>query len=329
MKKIIALVFGGMFVFSAFVFAAENVEAVKENESLGTQNTEINKIIDQKLEVKPAAVSAANNQKPAVVESGTIQIIKEEKKNDTEVLSNKELQITPKSIPELEVTTTEKDNESLYPAFFVMAKRGDIPVLQIFLERKLEINRTNSLGMTTLLEAVKANQEKTVKFLIKKGANANAVSNNGVNALRFAVENNNKNLVKLFLKKDVNVGEKDALGQTPLMISIEKNYYKLTKLMLDNLKGFDVDMQDKNGKSLFMAAVENNDLSLVKDLMKKNVNIWLVNNKNEDALSVAERHNNRKIINMLKNQMQEDRKKDPKVEQWLRKPGDKTNSGAK
>jgi ankyrin repeat protein len=367
MKKNIIFILGAifLFIFSTIVFAEENVIVSTENtieqtaEKVGdkiesnfqTQEPIIQKTEESAIkqeELKPIITEVAkpvlqqNSVEPQQIKTfankNTSKMIsKEETKSAIETQmpvetvknSSKTESIKPKTIPELEVTTTEADTLNLYPAFFIMAKRGDNSILKMFIDKKLEVNRKNENGMTVLLEAVKSNQIDTVKFLISNGADVKVVTNNGINALRFAVDNNNSKLIKLFLKKDVNVAEKDVLGQTPLMISIEKNYYKITKMLLDHLKAFDVDVQDRNGKSLLMSAVENNDVSLVKTLIKKNVNIWLINNKNEDALTLAQRHNNKKLITLLEKQMKDDKQKNPKVEHWLRKPGDKTNSGAK
>ncbi len=239
-----------------------------------------------------------------------------------ETLTEQDLYVYKQYIPELDILTNEQDIELLYPAFFVMAKRGDNSSLKFFIKKGININKKNDFDMTALLEALKANKDKTVKFLLKKDADPKIITKNGINAIRLAVENNNEKMLKLFLKKGVNPSQKDVLGKTPIIVSIEKNYYKLTKILLKELKGFDIDMQDRNGKSLLMAAIENNDIELAENLIKRGINVWLVNSKGEDALSIAEKHNNKKLTEMLRNIINKERKDSPKIDQWVRKPGE-------
>ncbi|MDR0676455.1 MAG: ankyrin repeat domain-containing protein, partial [Elusimicrobiota bacterium] len=228
--------------------------------------------------------------------------------------------VTNQEILELKKRTTKEDDDILCNSLLIIAKRGN---LDLFIDtikyNNLNINWQDELGMTALLEATKANQWKMIKFLIKNGANPKIVTKNNISNLRFAVENNNKKTVKFFLKKGLEVGKRDIIGQSPLLVAIEKNYYEITKILLDNIKNFDVDLQDKNGKTLLMAATENNDIKLVKTLLSKDANIWLLNNRNEDALTIAERHANKNLINLLKKRIEKDRKNNPNIKQWIRK----------
>lgn len=303
----------------------ENAIDEKINKNENQQNTSNNKKTKKKKKEK---INKENIDNEKQTEQNNIiendlnleknNIITGEEKNIEKIEITKEIEkidIKPikKEIKEIEKTNLNTDNDILQNSLLILSKRGKINLLkQILKENHLYINWQNEYGMTALLEATKANQEKMIKFLIKLDAEPKIASKNNITNLRFAVENNNKQLVKLFLKYGLEVGSQDINGQSPLLSSIENNFYDITKILLDNIQNFDVDLQDKSGRTLLMVATENNDVKLVKKLISKNANVWLVNNKNEYALSIAEKHSNKNLIKILKNQMEKDKKKQQK-----------------
>lgn len=317
MKITLKNIFTILYIFTltcSFIFA-EETNIISHNEPNLTKNIETDSKsqndIDEKIDKKENNKNLdLKLEKKPIISTETIETSKEK-------IDQKS---TPKEIKELEKFKVHIDTEILQNSLLILSKKGQINLFkQTLKENNLYINWQNEYGMTALLEATKANQEKMIKLLIKLDAEPKIASKNNVTNLRFAVENNNKSLVKLFLKYGLEVGSQDINGQSPLLISIEKNFYEITKILLDNIQNFDVDLQDKNGRSLLMAATENNDVKLVKKLISKNANIWLVNSKNEDALTIAEKHSNKNLIKILKAQMEKDRKKNPKIEQWIRK----------
>ncbi|MCP4482572.1 MAG: ankyrin repeat domain-containing protein [bacterium] len=237
-------------------------------------------------------------------------------------MAKKAKMVIEKNAPELRKPDNIADTKKLQTALLVVSSRGDIKTMKYLIKtQNLDINQAGEYGMTPLLAATKAGQTKTVKFLIKKGANIQDTSENGIDALRFAVETKNYKLAKLFFKKGVNPDNQDYLGGTALMVAIKQENEKMIKLLTKHLKNLRLNLKNRDGKTILIMAAKNNNYALVKKLIKANANIWVLDNNGYDALSFAEKNNNKKTVELLKKEIAHARKNDPKVGQWVRKSG--------
>ena len=62
-------------------------------------------------------------------------------------------------------------------------------------------------------------RRKSVKYLIKNGANVNARDSNGKTVLMWAAQNGDKNIVKLLIDKGADIYATDIHGNTAFMCS--------------------------------------------------------------------------------------------------------------
>jgi len=120
--------------------------------------------------------------------------------------------------------------------FLDAARNGDLERVKYLLQRDrvvdIEIDGQNWLGRTALHESILNNQEKTAKYLVRKGhASARIADKDGNTALHFAVINRSLPMVQLLLEVDTNINAKnsDSMPSSPLDLA-----EKLRKMKLEN-----------------------------------------------------------------------------------------------
>ncbi|MEI0603851.1 ankyrin repeat domain-containing protein [Brachyspira alvinipulli] len=187
------------------------------------------------------------------------------------------------------------------------------------LERRIE-HRNSQLREVdvNLLKAIKSNSTRTIKKLIKEGANVNTKDGYGLSALHFAIKNNNLRAVKILLgNKNINleselptgyfthlVNEKaDAIyigKATPLLYAILKSNGESGIVNTLIKKGANVNAKDEEGWSTFLYAAAFGNPSILKSLFRKNKK--LIDTKTKDnatALHMAVVYDNLKNIKYL------------------------------
>jgi ankyrin repeat protein len=195
----------------------------------------------------------------------------------------------------------DKKNEDdvLFEAFLIMAKRGDVSGLEFFLSRGLDINKKYS-DTAVILEAAKNNKLEAVDYISQNKCNLDVTNNQSFTALRYAVENGNDEMVKLLLdaKCDPNIQDKETM-KTPLMVSLEKRLFKIVALLL-NSKKINVNLTDKEGKNSLMIAIACSNLNAVEKIIDRKANVFAVDSNGKSVLDIAKSNGDEEIIKIIK-----------------------------
>ncbi|MHC4905690.1 MAG: ankyrin repeat domain-containing protein [Planctomycetota bacterium] len=156
--------------------------------------------------------------------------------------------------------------------------RGDVELIQMLLEKGMDVNAKNSQGLTPLRLAKDYNngpkEEKIVTLLLSSGAkeskvkeedceppfieqdfiaelkqksNLNERDENRRTSLHYAAYHGYLEAVMYLLSKDVDVNVQDAEGMTPLCFSVAAGNIEITKKLLD--AGARLDVTDNLGLS--------------------------------------------------------------------------------
>lgn len=184
-------------------------------------------------------------------------------------------------------------------ALFCAAYKGDIAKVKELLASGTDVNTTNSHGYTALIFAVKAEQTKMVKLLIKAGADANIINDSveDTTALTIAIKKNNLKIMKLLLEAGANANVADEGGQTPLELAVKANNLKMVKMLIDA----NVNLE-KNFDSVLIRATKNGNTKMVKLLLKallKDNDGLLLDEALVEPLLYAFAHNHHKIAKAL------------------------------
>ncbi|QQR53989.1 ankyrin repeat domain-containing protein [bacterium] len=168
----------------------------------------------------------------------------------------------------------------------------------------VDVEKTDSNGITPLLLAVQANNEAMVELLLSKTKNITGKDQQGRTVLHTALENNNRAIIELLKKRCANhwnqlLLEKDNRDNTVLHYAVGARNIDFLQQELPLLKDNVKLLNDKNrsGFSPFLLAVVSENVEIVDlllshgfelntiDYEKQNPFHWAVLRKNENLLA--------------------------------------------
>lgn len=184
------------------------------------------------------------------------------------------------------------------------------------------IYRSN--GIYSIIEAAAVGNEEVVTARIKEGADVNARDENGDTALHHAVLANSSACVQALIKAGADTLITNAKGKIAAQVSQSEKIVKILKratqqrkkeielceaVTAGNMeplkkamakKGFNANMLDKENKlSLLMLVCQQDDISMVKALLKAGANVNFVSPDSRSVLHKAVDKDNEELITTL------------------------------
>lgn len=151
------------------------------------------------------------------------------------------------------VTATSKNG---IPAFVIAANRGNIPIVQLFLDKGCDVNLQmpdlpalgkRNIRWSALHFVVGKGNEDVLKLLLAKGANVHLQAADGSTALNNAATMGQAGAVRLLIEAGADVNHKTREGLTPLLIAADQGHTECVQLLLE--KGADVNLKGSFGDS--------------------------------------------------------------------------------
>ena len=241
----------------------------------------------------------------------------------------KELEILLKDVKDVN-NIDEYGQTALHSAIFRgLIKQGlDIPeyiannqyeVIKLLLKNGLDVNiKDRYYGRTAIYGACFIGDEKIIRLLIRNGANANIKNNDGKTALHSATSRmNNLEIVKELVAMGADITLKDNKGATALEYAERYNFehyiefYKKVYNVLDMVSKSDVaslinyiNSESKWDKEILervaiKKALENDDISLVNDILNNEDDINHIAKDGYTLLHFAVLSNNEKLVRIL------------------------------
>ncbi|KAG8376134.1 hypothetical protein BUALT_Bualt09G0031700 [Buddleja alternifolia] len=150
----------------------------------------------------------------------------------------------------------------------------------------------------TLCFAALRGDDLLLHHLLKRGLDPNETDNNGRTALHIAASKGNENCVLLLLDSEANPNSRDSEGSVPLWEAMFGMHKPIIKLLADN--GAKLTTGDVG---LFSCtAAENNNLDLLKEIIRHGGDVTRPKNTGHTALHVAVCEGNIEIVKFLLDQ---------------------------
>ena len=132
---------------------------------------------------------------------------------------------------------------------------------------KKYLNKGNDEGETPLHKAIDKNDIKTIKLLIKRGANVNIQDKSKRTPLHRAVEKVLVEVVKVLVDAPgIDVDKENRYGETPLYVASGYGHTKVVKALVA-APGIDVNRADKKGRTPLHMASNRGRTEVVKELL--------------------------------------------------------------
>ena len=182
------------------------------------------------------------------------------------------------------------------------AKAGNIEAAKLILAKAVSQGVKDEVLYSALHWAVIADQVAMAKYLLDEGAKIEGTDELG--GYTPLMETSLLDMVQLLVKRGANVNAKSKFSYTPLQKAVfsfvegkrkEGDCEKILNLLLD--KGATVDVQDGNGNTPLMTAVQK--INAAKILVAKNPNVNIQNNNGETALMYAVKGGLIKVVLMM------------------------------
>ena len=186
----------------------------------------------------------------------------------------------------IDYKTPESKNTALLTAIF----DGAIDIVKYLIELGADLECTNSLGRTPLMEALILNKPNIAEMLINSGANVNAQDNFGETPIMHAINgilNSPENILKLLLQKNANPNLEDYMHQSAIFKTIDVRTSKLECLKLLVTYGANINSQDIYGDTPLISAVRLKNINAIDLLLQFGADPLILNNDNESAISIS------------------------------------------
>jgi len=189
----------------------------------------------------------------------------------------------------------QQDNLKQSP-LILSAGGGHLDVVRILLEYGASADMQDIYKRTSLTRAAKEGHENIVNLLVASGAEPNMQDAEGSTPLLEAVSGGHTIIIKALLMRGALVNIANKFGVTSLMIAVCRSV-DIVRVLLKY--GADPNLQDQNGETALIKAVQSRDLALVSLLLEHGAAINTLDRYGRTALSYAEEDNS-EVITLLK-----------------------------
>lgn len=152
-------------------------------------------------------------------------------------------------------------------------------------------------GFTPLIEASKQGRVNNARLLLNRGAQVDRVNRSGRTALMGASLRNAENIAELLVARGADVNVKDFMDRTALMEASAVGSEGIARLLIK--EGSDVNAKDKKGRTCLMEASDSGSEGIAQELVKKGADMTVKDEEGHTALQIASRGGHTAIISLL------------------------------
>jgi tetratricopeptide (TPR) repeat protein len=143
------------------------------------------------------------------------------------------------------------------------AWEGNIAMMELFVARGADINKTNSFGEQALLHAAWKGHLEAVRWLVERGARLNREGKAWA-ALHYAAFAGHAEIVGYLLERGADINALSTNGSTPLMMAAREGKEAIAKTLL--AAGARSDIVNEQGDDALRWAMRHNNLRIARDI---------------------------------------------------------------
>lgn len=204
--------------------------------------------------------------------------------------------------PDKSETVNIPDSSGISP-LHLAAKYGDIAIMTQLLDAQADISAADRDNKTPLHEAVENGHSGIVYLLLQRGSKINARSSGNKTPLHIALENYRPNIALLLLDYVPNNAEtfefdiQNSDGATPLILAVERNYFVVVRVLLE--RGAEADMEGPRGRTALHLAAKFGQDHILNILLENNAYENHTDLEGNTALHLAARRGHGECIKRL------------------------------
>ncbi|MBF0360473.1 MAG: ankyrin repeat domain-containing protein [Oligoflexia bacterium] len=212
------------------------------------------------------------------------------------------------------VSLTNLDKKGFPPLFHTLVKKGEDEITVNMDSAKLIIDNMK----TSDLSSIKIQGKKSIMdmvahyglldlymYLIQKGVKANNPwkDQNGKTPLMYAIEDNNKNHFDIIVNSGLSLDESDNNGDSALVYAMKKENTKFSLDIINKLDKDALNRANKNGEVPVLSAIKMNDISVLRALIARDINLITQDKKGKLPLQHAIKSNKIEFAKLIINKM--------------------------
>lgn len=183
--------------------------------------------------------------------------------------------------------------------FLSAVRKNDLAKIKIILTGKSNINAQDTKGRGAVWIASYQGYESIIKYLIDKKADLNIVDKNNASPLLVASQQGHPGIVKLLIRNGAQINDKDNNGRTALLQSLQHNNPELSLYLIRN--GANLYARQDNGWSVLLLAVQLDRIAVVRELLKRKIQLDDVNEFAHNIADIAINNGHNDMMKLLLN----------------------------
>ena len=172
-------------------------------------------------------------------------------------------------------------------------------VLNVLLDRGMDIDFQDGYSRTALILAVEKGYESMVSIILARGANPNIVEDSDRTALHFAADTGHQTIVELLLERSSVVNAKDRAGDTALNLAVRGRLLDVVQLLRN--KGADPRIANFVDRNALQYAASMGNVALLTSLYEGESDLGMRDKQNDTLLHLAtQRGKKEQVVYLLK-----------------------------
>jgi phosphatidylserine/phosphatidylglycerophosphate/cardiolipin synthase-like enzyme len=198
-----------------------------------------------------------------------------------------------------------------YTALIQAAMQGHVAIVQLLIDAKAELDRSDQFGNTALYLTIRWGRDpknEVAKLLIKAGADVNLGGDylkgrekeygGVIPPIVMAAKRGNNEIVKALLAAGANPNARDRNGFTALEYACEDRNASMIKMLAQNQANLNIP-NPRTGETALIRAVSANDYELAKALINAGADVQAMDPNGKTAIYYAARKKSQKMVNLL------------------------------